>query len=312
MSNIINNIFFDQIVAEIFALIKEKKQTKVLEIINYYNDYRNERGDNIFQIRNQNHNNILLLSCMFELNDLCRTIIHNYNNLFDLGLRNLQGKTALIICIEKNNFTIALELLQYRNSLPELNYNTDNIENNTLDLIMSKTNLLFDSPEYLQTLAKILNYYLEFKSTSQILHKNIDKICNDFYLKRMLPRFFKKKVIDFDKICDPIQEADTVIVKGNPNIINTRSVTNSQLVATPMETYIAYPLHEDNRSDDDDDDDETFDERMNNRNVRARYSGGKPTRKKRIKIYVSKNKRMSKLKKHRKHRKQTKKININL
>ena len=123
----------------------------------------------------------------------------------------------------------------------------------------------------------------------------------------MLPRFFKKKVIDFDKICDPIQEADTVIVKGNPNIINTRSVTNSQLVATPMETYIAYPLREDNRSDDDDDD-ETFDERMNNRNVRARYSGGKPTRKKRIKIYISKNKRMSKLKKHRKHRKQTKKI----
>lgn len=167
---------------------------------------------------------------------------------------------------------------------------------------MSKTNLRFDSPEYLQTLAKILNYYLEFKSTSQILHKNIDKICNNFYLKRMLPRFFKKKVIDFDKICDPIQEADTVIVKGNPNIINTRSVTNSQLVARPMETYIAYTLHE-NDDDDGDDHDETFNERMNNRNVRPRYSGGKHTRKKRIKIYVSKNKRMSKLKKHRKHRK---------
>ena len=296
-----------RITLEIFNLIALHKEGNVLTLINRFAMYKNEKGENIFQIRNQNHNNILLLSCMFELNDLCRTIIHNYNNLFDLGLRNLQGKTALIICIEKNNFTIALELLQYRNYLPELNYNTDNIENNTLDLIMSKTNLLFDSPEYLQTLAKILNYYLEFKSTSQILHKNIDKICNDFYIKRMLPRFFKKKVIDFDKICDPIQEADTVIVKGNPNIINTRSVTNSQLVATPMETYIAYPLREDNRSDDDDDD-ETFDERMNNRNVRARYSGGKPTRKKRIKIYVSKNKRMSKLKKHRKHRKQTKKI----
>jgi hypothetical protein len=303
MSNIINNIFFDQIVLEIFALIKEKKQTKVLEIINHYNANISERRENIFQIINQNHNNILLLSCIFELNDLCRTIINNYNNLFDLGLRNLQGKTALIICIEKNNFTIAMELLQYRNSLPELNYNTDNIENNTLDLIMSKTNLRFDSPEYLQTLAKILNYYLEFKSTSQILHKNIDKICNNFYLKRMLPRFFKKKVIDFDKICDPIQEADTVIVKGNPNIINTRSVTNSQLVARPMETYIAYTLHENDDDDDGDDHDETFNERMNNRNVRPRYSGGKHTRKKRVKTYASKNKTKSKYRKHRKHRK---------
>lgn len=265
-----------------------------------------------------------MLSCIFYLSETCATIIQKYNNLFDLGLRNSQGKTALIICIEKDNFNIALELLQYRNSLPELNYDNDNIENDTLNIIMSKTNLVFsDSSKYIETLARIISYYLQYNSTSEILHKNIDKICSDNYLKRMLQKYLNKSFIDFDKLCLPIVETNTVIINGNPNIINTRSVTGSEIVATEMEhPALAYPV------DDDDDDDDVVDmvidntignirsreddERINNRNIRRRLTGGKnkrkPTTRKRVKTYASKNIKKTKHRKNRKNRKHTKRI----
>jgi adenylate kinase family enzyme len=283
-----------RITLEIFKLIARNKQDDVLALIDKYAIYTNKKGENIFQIRNQELNNIFMSCCKFELKNAALIIITNYypHFKFDLGSINIRKRTALMMCIENNMFDVASELLKYPDSLPELNNNNVDEKFTALQFIANKklTSLQTGIP----ILVKIITYYLDYNPASQLLHEIIDNICDNQELKNIIQRLYGDE-IDFNKICLPIKEAQTTrsILKGNPDIINTRSVTSSRIVATPFTHPQAIPINPN---------DDIYDEIMYGRNVRQRHNGGKPTRRKRVKTYASKNKTKSKYRKHRKNK----------
>jgi len=292
-----------RITLKIFNLIARNKEEDVLALINKYAIYTNEKGENIFQIRNQELNNIFMSCCKYELKNAALIIITHYypHFKFDLGSINIRKRTALMICIENNMFEVALKLLEYPDSLPELNNNKVDENFTAIQFIANKN--LSSLQSGIPILVKIITYYLDYNPASQLLHKIIDNICDNQELKNILQGLYGDE-IDFNNICLPIQEAQATrsIMEGNPDIINTRSVTSSRIVATPFTHPQAIPINPN---------DDTFDERMYGRNVRQRHNGGKPTRRKRVKTHASKNKTKSKQRKHRKHRKHRKQTKKN-
>lgn len=277
----IEPIDLKRITLEIFNLIALHKEGNVLTLINRFAMYKNEKGENIFQIRNQELNNIFMSCCKFELKNAALIIMTDYypHFKFDLGSINLRKRTALMICIENNMFDVASELLEYPDSLPELNNNKVDENFTAIQFIANKK--LSSLQSGIPILVKIITYYLDYNPASQLLHKIIDNICDNPDLKNILQGLYGDE-IDFNNICLPIQETQATrsIMEGNPNIINTRSVTSSRIVATPFTHPQAIPINPN---------DDTFDERMYGRNVRQGYNGGKSTRRKRVKTYTSKN-----------------------
>uniref|UniRef100_A0A6C0DIA4 Uncharacterized protein n=1 Tax=viral metagenome TaxID=1070528 RepID=A0A6C0DIA4_9ZZZZ len=284
-----------RITLEIFKLIARNKENDVLALIDNFAEYTNKKGENIFQIRNQELNNIFMSCCKFELKNAALIIITNFypHFKFDLGSINIRKRTALMMCIENNMFDVASELLKYPDSLPELNNDKVDEKFTAIQFIANKklTSLQIGIP----ILVKIITYYLDYNPASQLLHKIIDNICDNQELKNILQGLYGDE-IDFNNICLPIKEAQATrsILKGNPDIINTRSVTSSRIVATPFTYPLAIPINPN---------DDIYDEIMYGRNVRQSHNGGKSTRRKRVKTRASKNKTKTKSK----YRKQTNK-----
>jgi len=204
---IIRDEHMNYTVLRAFNIIRERNESKVIKFIEVFSKFRNARGQSIFNFVNSDGNNIFMYSCLCGLTNASLMIIQHYNNWFKLGLSNFRGMTALMICIDKNMFLTAFELLNFPDALPEIR--NDNIRFNTIDLILTKN--LRDNTT-INILVDIIRSYLEYNPNSQQFHRNLNDICSDQELVQLLQRDFSLDVLDFSKICSPIQEAEAEAV----------------------------------------------------------------------------------------------------
>uniref|UniRef100_A0A6C0JKZ7 Ankyrin repeat protein n=1 Tax=viral metagenome TaxID=1070528 RepID=A0A6C0JKZ7_9ZZZZ len=233
----ITNGKMNNIVQQIFALIGERNEIQVMKDIKYNANFRNEDGLSIFEIDNNiRKNNILMSCCMFGLQNAALFIIRNYKDSVELGSINRQGQTALMICINNNMYLVALELLNSQDSVPELA--NENIVS-SFDLILRKP---INNEDIKTVLVKLIEYYLQYSPTNKNFHKNINIICSNKHLVELLQSRFNKDVLDFDKICSPIQQAYVSDYVNNTitpyNMRNAQNITN----ATPYNMQIAEPI----------------------------------------------------------------------
>jgi hypothetical protein len=172
---------------------------------------------------------------MLGLQNAALFIIRNYNDSVELGSINRQGQTALMICINNNMYLVASELLNSKDSLPELD---DEDIKSTLDLILTKT----INNDTIPILVKLIEYYLQFSPANKNFHKNINIICSNKHLVEKLQPYISKNVVDFDKICGPINPADSSNYVNNE--ITPYNMRNNQntLNATPYNMQIAQPI----------------------------------------------------------------------
>ena len=230
-----------------FTIIRERNEAQLLNFIKNFSRFRNARGENMFNFVNSRGNNIFMEACSYNMNTISLIILEDYNHLFKLGLSNRRGMTALMICIVKNMYDTALELLTFPNALPELT--NDNVRITALDLMLRQN--IRNNIEIL-VLSELIHCYLEYNPNSQSFHRNLDLICTNQYLRQILQREFKLDVLDFSKICGPIQQAQAEIHTQIPNLAdahnisyNTRSVTRNIHDAEPAENdQIAVPAND--------------------------------------------------------------------
>ena len=282
----ITNKEMTKIVKQIFTLIGERKEQQVIKNINQYAKIINQNGFSIFEIdNNMGRNNILMSCCRFGLQNAALFIIQTYNNLVELSSINREGQTALMICINNNMFQVALELLKHTDSVPEL-ANED--MNSSFDLILTKT----INNDTIPILVKLIEYYLQIGPTNKNFHKNIGTICSNQHIVQILQPNFDKNVLDFAKICAPIQQADIVSNYVN-NTVTQYNMRNSQNLAnaTPYNIQIAEPIIDPHMNFDAN---EYTDEQLTNLRIQKRL-GGKKRRTKRNSHKRKKTKRMWKL-----------------
>jgi len=234
----ITNEKMNRIVQQIFTLIGERNEIQVIKDIKYYAKFINQDGFSIFEIDNNiRRNNILMSCCMFGLQNAALFIIRNYNDSVELGSINRERQTALMICINNNMYRVAIELLNFRDSMPELN---DEDMNSSLDLILTKT----INNDTIPVLVKLIEYYLQYSPTNKNFHKNMDIICSNKHVVEKLQPYISKNVLDFDKICSKKQEAEASnYVNNTITPYNMRNDQNT-LNARPYSMQIAEPVND--------------------------------------------------------------------
>jgi hypothetical protein len=276
----ITNEKMNRIVQQIFTLIGERNELQVIKDIKYYAKFINQDGFSIFEIDNNiRRNDILMSCCMFGLQNAALLIIRNYNDSVELGSINREGQTALMICINNNMHKVALELLNFRDSVPEL-ANED--MKSSFDLILTKT----INNDTIPILVKLIEYYLQFSPTNKNFHKNINIICNNKHIVEKLQPKIDKNVLDFDKICSPIKPAETSnYVNNEITPYNTRNNKNT-LNATPYSMQIAEPINDPNMNFDAN---EYTDEQLTS--MRINKTAGLGGKKKRTKKKTTKHKK---------------------
>ena len=236
----ISNEEMNKIVLHIFQLISERNEKTILVYIKHYANFRNENGHSIFYFSNSQRNNILILSCNNGLTNVSVFIVRKYHELFNLGLVDSQRMTALMICINKNMYLPAYELLNFPASLPEIN--NENITHTALDLMLTKN---IDNEYAITILVKIIRYYLQNNPNNPNFHQNINSICGNITLAQQLQHYFDKNEIDFERICLPVQEATTSnIVNAFTPRYETRSVANNRLRAQQYNIPVAMPAND--------------------------------------------------------------------
>jgi hypothetical protein len=249
----INDKELEDAVTSIIRKITQKNETGVLEDINETKNFRNSREQSIFNIFNTEGNNIFMLSCKYGLTNVCTQIIEYYDKLlksdeielFSLGRINFRGKTALMICISNGSEDVALKLLEYPESLPEL-FN-ERLRNRVFYFIRNSTNI--------QILNKIINLYFEYHENDQRFHEFLNKICQD---KNLIERLQNVSVLNFNRICghlenvqgetpDPLNPNLTNVLdirqynlRRRPNLQNARNVPPHAIIAENVEPQNPY------------------------------------------------------------------------
>ena len=232
----ITNKKMNRIVEKIFTLIGEKNELQVIKDIKYNAKFINEDGFSIFEIDNNiNRNDILMSCCKFGLQNAALFIIQNYNDSLELASINRQGQTSLMICINNNMYRVAIELLKYKDSVPEL---ADQDMKSSFDLILTKT----INNDTIPILVNLIEYYLQISPTNKNFHKNMDIICSNQHIVELLQPRFNKDVLDFTKICGQKREAEVSDYVNNTvtpyNMRNAKNIEN----ATPYNVQIAEPI----------------------------------------------------------------------
>lgn len=266
---IISNDEMNKIVLQMFQLISERNEKTILVYIKHYANFRNENGHSIFYFSNSQRNNILISSCNNGLTNVSIFVVRKYHDLFNLGLLDAQRMTALMICINKNMYLPAYELLNFPSSLPEIT--NENITHTALDLMLTKN---IDNEYAITILVKLIRYYLQNNPNNPNFHKNINSICANIILAQQLQQYFDKNEIDFEKICIPVQEATTSnIVNAYVPRYETRSVTNNRITAQDYNIPIAMPANDMNF-----DANEYTDAQLSNLRLQKRVGGKKRAR----------------------------------
>jgi hypothetical protein len=233
----------DEIVREIFRNIRDKNEKNVIQYIYSYADIRDDnRKLSIFEIINIKRNNILMECCEKKLVYAAAIIIKKYNSEFNISLINFEGKNALMICIDNNIYNVALLLLNYPESLTDLFTECICVRKSALDSIIKKSCKIM---EEITILVKILDYYIMYDSNSQIFHRNINLICQNKELVPFVQPYFKKSVLDFDKLCiAPVKAEVSIFVNIYKKIhYNTRSSSKGYKVkAKPYHIQVAEPI----------------------------------------------------------------------
>jgi hypothetical protein len=288
----ITNEKMNRIVQQIFTLIGEKNEIQVIKDIKYYAKFINQDGFSIFEIDNNINgnnnlmNNILMSCCMFALQNAALFIIQNYNDSVELGSINRQWDTALMICINNNMYRVALELLKYKDSVPEL-ANQD--MKSSFDLILTKT----INNDTIPILVKLIEYYLQFSPTNKNFHKNMDIICSNQHIVELLQPRFNKDVLDFAKICGQKAEAEVSDYVNNTvtpyNMRNAKNIENAppynmQIAERIVDPYMNFDANE------------YTDEQLASMRIQKRLGGKKrrtksPKKTKRTKIKTLKHKK---------------------
>jgi len=265
----ISNEEMNKIVLHMFQLVSERNEKNILMYIKHYANFRNENGHSIFYFSNSQRNNILILSCNNGLTNVSIFIVRKYHELFNLGLMDGQKMTALMICINKNMYLPAYELLNFPASLPEIM--NESITHTALDLMLTKN---IDNEYAITILVKLIRYYLHNNPNNPNFHQNINSICANIILAQQLQPYFDKNEIDFERICFPIQEAATsTIVNAYEPRYETRSVTNNRLMARPYNIPVAMPANDMNF-----DANEYTDAELSNLRLQKNFGGKKRAR----------------------------------
>lgn len=236
----ISNEEMNKIVLQMFQVVSERNEKTILGYIKRYANFRNENGHSIFYFSNSQRNNILILSCNNGLTNVSIFIVRKYHELFNLGLMDSQRMTALMICINKNMYLPAYELLNFPASLPEIT--NENITHTALDLMLTKN---IDNEYAVTILVKLIRYYLQNNPNNPNFHKNINTICANIILAQQLQQYFGKNEIDFERICLPMQEAaSSTTVNAYEPRHETRSVANNRLMAQQYNIPVAMPAND--------------------------------------------------------------------
>jgi hypothetical protein len=266
---IISNDEMNKIVLQIFQLIGERNEKNILLHIKHYANFRNENGHSIFYFSNSQRNNILISSCNNGLTNVSIFVVRKYHDLFNLGLMDSQRMTALMICINKNMYLPAYELLNFPSSLPEIT--NESITNTALKLMLTKS---IDNEYAITILVKIIRYYLQNNPNNPNFHQNINTICGNVLLAQELQKYFHKNEIDFERICLPVQEVTASdVVNAYAPRYETRRVSNNRLTAQNYNIPVAMPLNDMNF-----DANEYTDAELSNLRLQKRLGGKKRTR----------------------------------
>jgi len=173
------------------------------------------------------------------MDHVASNLIDDYGNLFDLGHANHNGETALIICIKKKMFDLALNLINHREYPPEndhepLEYDYTNMGQqdirgqNALDCMLSyivyeDDNTIKPSNNKLITdnidiISELLFFHLDKLHDdpgNELSQYYIDFFCKtrDFWRPLLADDFEENEYIDFkkttknhkNKVCDDIK-----------------------------------------------------------------------------------------------------------
>jgi len=232
----------DELAHEIFCNIRDKNEENVIQYIYNYADIRDDnRKLSIFKITNVKRNNVLMECCEKKLLYAAAILIKKYNSEFNLSLINFEEKTALMICIDNNIYNVALLLLNYPESLAHSFTECVCVRKTALDSIIKKS---CRNMEEITILVKILDYYIINDSNSEIFHRNINLICKNKELLPFLQPYFKKSVLDFDKICiAPVKTEVSLFVNIYKKIhYNTRTSKEYKVKAKLYHIPTAEPI----------------------------------------------------------------------
>ena len=277
MSQIISKEQMKQGALELFKLIsqRDRDENTIITLIKHYAKFTNEDGFTIFEIDDNMRNDIFMLCCKYGLQNAALIILKNYRDLVDLSTINLQGQTALMLCLNNNMYQIALNILNYPNSpdsLPELK--NQNMRTTTLDLILRKP---IDDDYIKSILVNVILYFLQYAPANANFNKNLNTICSNKHLAQILQPHVNRDMLDFDKICMPVAPAEaSIFSNANSNLYNTRNNTRSikklKVKATPYAIPIAEPTNDMNFEINEYSDDQMDDFRLQKR---RRFGGNK-------------------------------------
>ena len=304
MSQIISKEQMKQGALELFKLIsqRDRDEKTIITLIKHYANFTNEDGFTIFELDDNMRNDIFMLCCKYGLQNAALIILKNYRDLVDLSTINLQGQTALMLCLNNNMYQIALNILNYPNSpdsLPELK--NQNMRTTTLDLILRKP---IDDDYIKSILVNVILYFLQYAPANANFNKNLNTICSNKHLAQILQPHVNRDMLDFDKICMPVAPAEaSIFSNANSNLYNTRNNTRSikklKVKATPYAIPIAEPTNDMNFEINEYSDDQMDDFRLQKR---RRFGGNK---KRNRKTYRKKHHRKTHRKTNRKMQRKT-------
>ena len=244
MTRVVSRRLLDKISQDLFTFARKKDQDMVIDYLNFYKDVVDENNHSMFGFRDSHRNNILLLSCIFKLENVILEIINNFSDSIDIGSINENSETALINCIGYDMYDIALELI-LKGKESNIEQITKGSNNSALDFMVKKQPKVIE--DNVAVLVGLINYYLNNNPTSDNFHRNIDYMCTKAnFFGPLLRAHFTKSELDFDKICKPKIPAETSnVVDTTP--FNPRTNRNINVEATPLDNApVAIPANDEN------------------------------------------------------------------
>lgn len=220
----------------------------------FYTKYRDidDHNKNILSEIINGGNNLLLYCCIHKLDTVCKFIIEKYANLFDIGEKNHNYQTALIISIKNDMFDVAISIFEEDDDYDSANLGQiDKYGKTAMDYMLEKVKVdehgipLKENKEIvdnIEIIVDLIYFYLNetnnnvlmdrniyLNQDNDMLHNYIDLFCDDLdFWKPLLKGYFDGDTrIQFnEKFCFNVKQAE---IDTNPIIPQLRPIRSNRL-----------------------------------------------------------------------------------
>lgn len=236
--------------------IEQRDLQYFLDYFPFYTRYRdiNDHDKNILSEIIQQGNNLFLYCCIHKLTPVCEFILENYTNLFNIGEKNHNYQTALIICIKNNMFDVAISIFEDDDDYDSANLGQiDKYGKTAMDYMLEKVKVdEFGKPlpesenkeivDNIEIIVDLIYFYLNETNNNVLMDRNIslnqdndmlqnyiDLICQDLdFWKPLLKGYFDGDTrIQFNnKFCFNVKQAE---IDTNPIIPQLRPIRSNRL-----------------------------------------------------------------------------------